>query len=377
MTIHTEEDSTTTVTVAINVDKPIISLLSLIEEDNDDSTGVSIRHRELDRLLPSPRHQLHTHQRPSGTNERGVCYHTIERIVDDNDDDLLIDNEDYDDYVIAQELPYDESLQRVILNEIYDILSNIYCKNNCLYCFTVYNPIYCIIFTVLAVIITPAVVLHWLLIDYVPIRVSENDTERKFRSHGIYTATGCAILSILYTIVSIIIKQSNGQERHYNSSELSLQLLNLFVFSSVVIINLIALKAIADRLIITIRMYIIAVWAMDFTLYTLLLCSMNTILHMTIGLMVVTLSLSIGTLIVCTIIARNAIYFWNYYYISAILTGQRQSNRKSNRDFRLALVIMILSSCSVGLLLLIIIQHATNYFQYIHAINQHAAADMM
>ena len=328
------------------------------------STSMSM-HGELDRLLPSPRQLLHTHQRPSGMNERGTCYHTIER--SDDDDVLLIDNEDYDDYVIAQELPYDESLQRVILNEIYDILSNIYCKSNCLYCFTVYNPIYCIIFMILVVVITPAVVLHWLLIDYIPIRVSENDTERKFRSHGIYTATGCAVLSIVYTVVSIIMEQLNGEK--IASSELSLQLLYLFVFSSVVIINLIALKAIADRLIITIRVYIIAVWAMDFTLYTLLLCNMDRILHMTIGLMMVTLSLSIGTLIVCTIIARNAVYFWNYYYTSAVLTGQRQSNRKGYRDFRLALIIMLLSSGSLGLLLLLIIKHATNYFQYIHNVN--------
>ena len=360
MVIQTEGDST----VAVADDDEDVSNIVL---------GAISMHGELDRLLPSPR-QLHTHQQPSGTIERGTYkYHTIERSNNNNDDDdvLFIDNnEDYDDYVIARELPYDESLQRVILNEIYDILSNIYCKSNCLCCFTVYNPIYCILFAVLLVIITPAVVLHWLLIDYVPIRVSENDTERKFRSHGIYTATGCAVLSIVYTVVSIIVEQSNrGEGIHMSSSEeeLSLQLLYLFVFSSVVIINLIALKAIADRLIITIRVYIIAVWTMDFTLYTLLLCSMNRILHMTIGLMVVTLSLSIGTLIVCTIIARNAVYFWNYYYISSyILTGQRQSNRKSNRDFRLALVIMLLSSCSLGLLLLIIIQHATNYFQYIH-----------
>jgi hypothetical protein len=330
------------------------------------STSMSM-HGELDRLLPSPRQLLHTHQRPFGTNERGTCYHTIERSDDDDDDVLLFDNEDYDDYVIAQELPYDESLQRVILNEIYDILSNIYCKSNCLYCFTVYNPIYCIIFMILVVVITPAVVLHWLLIDFIPIRVSENDTERKFRSHGIYTATGCAVLSIVYTVVSIIIEQLNGEKNA--SSELSLQLLYLFVFSSVVIINLIALKAIADRLIITIRVYIIAVWAMDFTLYTLLLCNMNRILHMTIGLMMVTLSLSIGTLLVCTIIARNAVYFWNYYYISAVLTRQRQSNRKNYHDFRLALIIMLLSIGSLGLLLLLIIKHATNYFQYIHNVN--------
>jgi len=359
MVQQTEGDSTAdiAITVAVADDE---------EDDSNTVLGAISMHGELDKLLPSP------HQRPSGTIERGTYkYHTIERSNNDDDDDALFidNNEDYDDYVIARELPYDESLQRVILNEIYDILSNIYCKSNCLCCFTVYNPIYCILFAVLLVIITPAVVLHWLLIDYVPIRVSENDTERKFRSHGIYTATGCAVLSIVYTVVSIIVEQSNrGEGIHMSSSEeeLSLQLLYLFVFSSVVIINLIALKAIADRLIITIRVYIIAVWAMDFTLYTLLLCSMNRILHMTIGLMVVTLSLSIGTLIVCTIIARNAVYFWNYYYISSTLTGQRQSNRKSNRDFRLALVIMLLSSCSLGLLLLIIIQHATNYFQYIH-----------
>jgi len=357
MVILTEKGSTT-------ADDEHDSTAAVLATAISMSTSMSM-HGELDRLLPSPRQLLHTHQRPSGMNERGTCYHTIER--SDDDDVLLIDNEDYDDYVIAQELPYDESLQRVILNEIYDILSNIYCKSNCLYCFTVYNPIYCIIFMILVVVITPAVVLHWLLIDCIPIRVSENDTERKFRSHGIYTATGCAVLSIVYTVVSIIMEQLNGEM--IASSELSLQLLYLFVFSSVVIINLIALKAIADRLIITIRVYIIAVWAMDFTLYTLLLCNMDRILHMTIGLMMVTLSLSIGTLLVCTIIARNAVYFWNYYYTSAVLTGQRQSNRKGYRDFRLALIIMLLSSGSLGLLLLLIIKHATNYFQYIHTVN--------
>jgi len=311
---------------------------------------------ELGRLLPS-------HQRPSGTTERGRGNVTYNSIIEMGDDVLFIDNEDnYDDYIIAQDLPYDESLHTVVLNEIYDLLRNIYCQSNCLCCFTMYNPIYCMLFVVLFIIITPAVVLHWLLIDYVPIRVSENDTERKFRSHGIYTATGCAVLSIAYTVVNIIVVHSNGE----NSSELSLQLLYLFVFSSVVIINLIALKAIADRLLITIRVYIISVWSMDFVLYTLLLCNMNRILHMTIGLMITALSLSISILIICTIIARNAVYFWNYY-IPVLLPGQRQSSRKSYRDFQLAILIMLLSSCSLGALLLIIIQNASNYFQYIHA----------
>ena len=327
------------------------STVSAIDTSDDDPLALSIR--ELDRLTLLPTQLLKNyHHRPTTAVERST-YNAIAS------EDIIV-NEDYDDYVIAQELPYDESLQRVILNEIYDILSTIYCKSNCLFCFTIYNPIYSVLFVLLFIVISPAVVLHWLLIDYVPIRVTENDIERKFRSHGIYTATGCAILGMVYTFVDIIKEQSTST----SSSVLSLQLLYLFIFSSVVVINLIALKAIADRLLMTIRAYIIAVWAMDFVLYTLFLCNLDSILHMTVAMMVVALMLSISILIICTIIARNAIYFWNYY-LPALLPGHRPSSRKGRRDIMLVISIVMLSIVSLGLLVTIIIQHAAEYFQYI------------
>lgn len=257
------------------------------------------------------------------------------------------DLEDIESYIIYKE--YDESLYNVVINEIYAMLNLIFFKNNS--CLVFYNPLYTFAFMCLFIIIMPSVFLHWLLIDFVPIRVSENSNEREFRSQGIYTATGCCLFSVIYSIICI--EQSIG-----NTQQQTLHGVYLYTYLTIIIINMIALKAIADQLYITMKIYILSVWLMDFIMYALFMCNIYKILHLPLIEMTFSMFINIFMLFVCTVIATNSVYFWNFYCI--------QSKRKQKYDSTFAFILMFLATTCLFLLILLILKYAKTYFQFIN-----------
>lgn len=164
-------------------------------------------------------------------------------------------------------------------------------------------------------------------------RYREYPEERELRSQGIYTALGIALLSIPLAVAELAILpyDTNTEKETYLVVEVSV-IVNICILA----MNLLALKAIADELPLTMRVYVVEVWIIDAVLIALVLFDAYAFLSFSITT-IFSFILRVLMIFVYLVIAIQCIQFWNMYDNHRLM-----GKIGKNRDVSLAVTIGIL-----------------------------------
>ena len=167
--------------------------------------------------------------------------------------------------------------------------------------------------------------MHWALLCWIPVRKREHPEERELRSQGIYTALGVAIISIPFAVIGLFL----GSDIMILINEISLA-----VNSSIIISNLVGLKAMADELVISIRIYAIGAWILVTFLLGLALVDVYEYITFS-WLTILIYLLRVFAILVYTIIGVQCIQLWHMY---------EDSDKKFTKDvvYASALVLLFL-----------------------------------
>lgn len=222
-------------------------------------------------------------------------------------------------YATKAQAFYDQNLLDFISDEVHAMMQILFCQSR--WCTHFYNPFYLVLFALLYVLTFPGALLHYWLLDCVPVRCTEYPEERELRSQGIYTAIGIALWSIPINIASIA-TQSNSEERLVNS-------MSLVVSICTIGLNFVALKAVADSLVKTMRVFIVAVWLIDAILVGLTLFDIITDYGYITVVDGFIFGLRILEIFVFTVIGAQCTQFWHMYDNSHLVIGRKGSLRDS------------------------------------------------
>ncbi len=241
-------------------------------------------------------------------------------------------------YATAQQAFYDQNIFSFVVDEVHAMMQIMCCESRS--CATFYNPFYLVFFALLYVLTLPGAVLHWVLLSCIPVRCREYPEEREFRSQGIYTATGIALISIPFCIAGLFL----GDSVMVLINEVA-----IVVNTCIVVTNMIALRAITDELLVTTRVFIVGIWLIDcvligltlFDVYTFVTLSWETVLEFV---------LRIFEIFVYTVIGVQSIQFWDMYNGGLDCLGGRNNSltRDSSKDTVYAVVMSILIAAVLG-----------------------------
>lgn len=215
------------------------------------------------------------------------------------------------------------------------MLELLFCHVRC--CFSWYNPIYVILFITIYLLTFPGAAVHWLLLPIVPVRKFENPEERELRSQGVYTAIGVAIWSLPFAALGL----------YYGDSLMQLiNKISLLVNSSIILFNLIGLKAMADELITSIRIF--SVGAFVIVLFLIGLALFDVYEYFTSSwIFIVSYVFRLIQIFVYTVIVMQCMQLWNMY---------EQSKVKQCLDVGLSIMlVLLLLAIITGFLVAIII----------------------
>jgi hypothetical protein len=222
-------------------------------------------------------------------------------------------------YATKAQAFYDQNLVDFVSDEVHGMMQILFCQSR--WCTHFYNPLYLILFAILFVFTFPGALLHYWLLDCVPVRCTEYPEERELRSQGIYTAIGIALLSIPVGIYAIVAETSN-QDRMFSA-------MSLAVSVCIIGLNFVALKAVADSLVRTMRVFIVSVWIIVAILVGITLFDIATdygYISVSDGLI---FSLRLLEIFVFTVIGAQCAQFWNMYSETYQVTGKKGILRDS------------------------------------------------
>lgn len=219
--------------------------------------------------------------------------------------DLNRESRNYDteayQFATAEQAFFDQSLLSFVGDEVHAMLQLIFCEKRS--CTTLWNPLYLLLFIFLFIITFPGALMHWLLIDFIPVRSREYPEERELRSQGTYLAIGIAFYCIPISIASAIL-----------SSHMVAVISGLSVLVSVTLIcfMLIALKAIAEELHAAVRIFILGIWTITLILAGLLIFDVASYFY-TSPITVVDYLLRLLQLGIYVGISCQILQFWDLY----------------------------------------------------------------
>lgn len=217
-----------------------------------------------------------------------------------NDTTIIPDNDD-PQYASSKEAFLNQSIFMFVVDEVHALMQILACELS--FCATFYNPIYLALFILLFILTYPGALLHYLLLDFIPVRKSEMPEEREIRSQGIYTAIGVALISIPFAAVGLFL----GDALMVLINEISLA-----VNTSIILTNLIGLKVIAEEYIVSVRVFIIGVWTIDVFLIGLALLDVYNYVTFS-WISILDYFLRLVEIFVYTVIAVQSLQFWNLY----------------------------------------------------------------
>ncbi len=245
-------------------------------------------------------------------------------------------------YATSRQAFYDQTIFSFVKDEVHAMMQIMCCEIRSFTSF--YNPVYAIIFAILYILTLPGAALHWLLLSCVPVRMREYPEEREFRSQGIYTAMGIALISLPFCIAGLYL----GDEVMVMINQVA-----IVVNSCIVVVNMIGLRAITDELLVTTRVFIVGVWLIDlvmigltlFDVYSFVTFSWATLLEFILRVM---------EIFVYTIVGVQSIQFWDMYADNPdgndFFGGgfNRDYNRNNKLDVRLAVTLIFLQLVVIG-----------------------------
>ena len=231
--------------------------------------------------------------------------------------------EESPDYATTDEAFYKQSLPSFVSDEVHAMMHLTFCETK--WCTTFWNPLYLILFIIFYIFTFPGAALHWALLCWIPVRKREHPEERELRSQGIYTALGVAIISIPFAVIGLFL----GSDIMILINEISLA-----VNSSIIISNLVGLKAMADELVVSIRIYAIGAWILVTFLLGLALVDVYEYITFS-WLTILIYLLRVFAILVYTIIGVQCIQLWHMY---------EDSDKKFTKDvvYASALVLLFL-----------------------------------
>ena len=224
------------------------------------------------------------------------------------------------EYVESRDAFFDQPLHSFVIDEVRAMLRIFFMQTPC--CISHWNPFYVLMFLILFIVTYPGAVLHWLVICYVPVRISEDLEERELRCQGIYSAIGAAILNIPYSVYGIYNVSSSK-----NSELLTSHTVTLYVDIAIVFSCLIGLKAITDELGATVRVFVISSFVVNSVLVGLMMCDIPLLVYLDPAIYL-EFSLQILTVFISTVVAIQSTHFWDLYTI--------RRSRKALEDHYLA-----------------------------------------
>lgn len=257
-------------------------------------------------------------------------------------EDLISESEESDcefAYVEARDAFFDQPLHSFVIDEVRSMLQILFCQTAC--CIHCYNPLYFSMFGIMFILTLPGALLHWMVISWVPVRVSEDMEEREIRCQGIYTAMGTALLNIPLNVLAL-----------YHSSVINdpqlitILTLTIYVDVGIIVFCLAGLKAITDELPMTTRIFVIGAWLMDLVLITLLLCDVHLLASLTLGT-AVGFVLKVMFVFISTVVAAQGMHFWSQY-------SNKVSQRKQRIDNCLAVALVMIVLGMVGSLAVVV-----------------------
>jgi hypothetical protein len=244
-------------------------------------------------------------------------------------------------YATEKQAFYDQNLFQFVLDEVHTMMQIMFCQSR--WCGNFYNPLFLLLSAILYIFTIPGALLHYLLLGCVPVRYIEHAEERELRSQGIYTAIGISLLSIPFDIYSIFENDSNEQ--------VFISALSFIVNVAIIFFNFIALKAVADGLVMTIRVYIVTVWLIDAILVALTLFDLYTDYSYITVLDGFVFAMRILQIFVYTVIGAQCTQFWDMYANIPILTGKKGKLR----DSMLASIEIIIGILILGSFIFVIV----------------------
>ena len=243
--------------------------------------------------------------------------------------------EDGNDYATSDEAFYKQSLPSFVSDEVHAMMHLTFCEIK--WCATFWNPLYLIMFIIFYIFTFPGAALHWSLLCWIPVRKREHPEERELRSQGIYTALGVALISIPFAVIGLYL----GSDIMVLINEISLA-----VNSSIIISNLVGLKAMADELVISIRIYSVGAWILVTFLIGLALVDVYEYITFS-WLTILIYLLRIFAILVYTIIGVQCIQLWHMY---------EENDKKYSKDiFYAGILVLMFSVVVIGFIVAIVI----------------------
>jgi hypothetical protein len=200
-------------------------------------------------------------------------------------------------------------LIRFVSEEVNALLQTLFLKDGiecvcCKYLRSYYNPIYSTLYIFLYALTFPGAAVHWLLFDQVSIRTEyDKDDERDMRSQGIYMMISLSLVCIPLDVLGIM--KGTDNMKHVDAFALIVNLV-------MIMISLLGLKAIGDKLIITMRLYIIVTWL--FLVLQIVLAFVDVYSYVLFAWeTLINYALRILNISILTVIAVNSIDFWRMF----------------------------------------------------------------
>lgn len=151
--------------------------------------------------------------------------------------------------------------------------------------------------------IIPGVMIHWLLLPIIPVRSGENPEEREMRSQGVYSSIGLAIYSLPFAAVGLYLG---------TDTMILINKVSLAVNSSIIIYNLVGLKAMADELKYTMRIFAVGVWLIVAILIGLILFDVYSYVTVSVT-MAFYFFFRLLQITIYSVVAYHSMMFWNNY----------------------------------------------------------------
>jgi hypothetical protein len=229
-----------------------------------------------------------------------------------------------EEYATPGDAFFDQPLHSFVIDEVHAMTRELFCRNSS--CMNPWNPLYLFAFCGLFVLTLPGALLHWVVISYVPVRATEDTEEREFRCNGIYTAMGCALFGLPYSIVGVVAvtDTDGGADRML----LTVHTVSLYVYLCALLFCLGGLKGMAHQLHRSTRTFIVGAWLVDVLLIALLLCdaqllSSQALSHTLKVGVILEFCCELLAVFVSTVVARQATLFWNAYETFGTKMGRK------------------------------------------------------
>ena len=224
------------------------------------------------------------------------------------------------EYASYKEAFLNQSIHKFVIDEVHSMLQLVFCEIS--WIATFWNPIYASIFIILFILTFPGALLHWLLLDFIPVRRLELVEEREIRTQGVYTTIGVSLFVIPFNAIGLYL----GSKQMILINEISLA-----VNTSVIIICLLGLKAIADELKFSVRVFVIGAFIV--IIFQSALEMFDFMSYLTYSwITFIEYILRVLEIIVFSIVASQSLQFWNMY----------RPKEKKSIDITYAIILSIL-----------------------------------